>query len=110
MAAEVHIGDVGTLYRVTITDSGTPLDLTPATTTELIFRFGAAAPVVKPATVETDGTYWYLVCEAEAGFHAQAGPYRVQARVVFPDGSVYHSDVRSADDAGRELRVHSNLD
>ncbi len=87
----VHVGDVGTLYHAKIQDAGAPFDPTLATTKELIFLPPRGAAIVKPADVTTEDGEWFLDYRAVAGFHAVAGRWKVQGRVVFGDGQTYRT-------------------
>lgn len=126
MALEVHVGDIGTKYKVRIRDENGDFDPSDAIVKELIFKLpGYADPVVKDAEVETDGSpaeIWYLTYTVTEGagsgspgspgepFHAEPGKVKVQARLTYVDGSVFSSDVRTTDDDGAILRIYPNLD
>jgi hypothetical protein len=43
-------------------------------------------------------------------FHATAGKMKMQAYLEWADGTKFHSDLRSTDTDGRELRVYPNLE
>jgi hypothetical protein len=108
--ADVHVGDVGTEYRVRLTDAGVAFDPTEATTTEILFRFASGLIVRVAATVEAGEGEWWLVHQVtDPSFHARAGRFSMQARLVFPDGSVYHSSIQTADEAGAALAIAKNL-
>ena len=109
MADEVHVGDVGTTWRVKCLDGGEPFDPTEAILTEIIFKMPQGV-VVKPAAVEQDGDDFYLVYIAEEGFQSAAGKVSLQAHVKFSDGQEYRSDVQTADENGNELKVARNLE
>lgn len=123
LGPEVHVGDVGTLYRVRIYDEGVDFDPSGATTKQLIFMMPGGVVLTKTATVVPAGgspaTYWYLTYQVLAddgagsppdAFHAAAGKVKIQAYLAWADGSKFHSDIRSTDEDGRELRVYPNLE
>jgi hypothetical protein len=107
--AEVHVGDIGTEYRVRITDAGEPFDPTEATTKSLIFHLPSGT-VSKDAEVVHSDADWFLVYRVtEAGFHTRAGRFSMQARLEFPDGSIYHSSIQTVDEHGAALAIAKNL-
>lgn len=118
---EVHVGDIGTEYRVRIMDSGINFDPSLASITRLIFSLPGGIVLTKDAIVLTNGspaTIWYLSYTVLAGagagsppaeFHATAGRVKVQAYLEWADGTTFHSDVQTTDDEGRELRIFANL-
>jgi hypothetical protein len=55
-AGEVHVGDVGTVFRLTLSDGSTIVDASGATTKEILFRKPSGAVVTKSAAFTTDGT------------------------------------------------------
>lgn len=57
MACEIHEGDIGTAFRLTITDcAGAVVDLSSATIKQIIFRKPDQTSVTQTATFFTDGT------------------------------------------------------
>jgi len=122
--SEVHIGDVGTIYRVVLTDeAGTVVDPSTATTVQFLFQVPGGAVITKDATVVPLGgsppTSWELTYQIVAGdglgsppgeFHATAGPLKIQLHLAWADGSTFHSDIRTTDEDGRELRIYRNLE
>jgi hypothetical protein len=120
--AEVHVGDIGTLYRVRVQDENGDFDPSSASVKELIFQMpGVADPVVRDAAVLVgsgdEAGQWFLtytVTEADvdtspAEFHGQAGRVTIQGYLEWVDGDRYHSNRRTLADDGTELRVHRNL-
>jgi len=119
---EIHVNDIGTFYRARVWDEDVPFDPTLASVAELIFRMPGGVMLTKTATVVpgsgSPALEWYLtytvVAAAGAGsppaeFHALAGPVKIQAYLEWADGTKFHSDVRTTDDEGRELRIYGNL-
>lgn len=125
MPREVHVGDIGTKYRVRIQDENGDFDPTSAATKELIFDLpGYDDPVIVDATVEDEGSpadTWYLsytVPDEDFGspgspieqFHKEPGKVKIQARLTYADGKVFTSDVQTKDDDGQVLKIYPNLD
>ena len=56
MAAEIHVGDVGTRFLVTINDGSNTVNLTDATLRQLNFRKPDDTVVYRTASVAGDGS------------------------------------------------------
>lgn len=119
---EIHVSDQGTLYRARCWDEDLPFDPTGASIKQLIFKMPGGVVLTKTATLVpgagSPALEWFLTytvgASAGAGsppaeFHALAGPVKIQAYLEWPDGTHFHSDVRTTDDVGRELRIYANL-
>jgi len=128
-SAEIHVGDIGTVYRVRALDcrcvdganSDSDFDISEASVLELIFKMPNDVVLRKSATLATNGspaTQWFLEYEVQPGdglgspgeFHDNEGAFQVQGFVQFPDGKQWHSKVQTVDACGQELRIHPNLD
>lgn len=102
--ADVHVGDIGTLYKAEIRDVGEAFDISGASAVYLLFKTPDGV-IERAGTVTTDGSgasqKWYIeyiVIEADIddGLHAKAGKnYQWQGRIEFPTGSVFHTKVNS---------------
>lgn len=98
---EVHVGDIGTVFTVTVADSGTPVDISAATTIEIIFgKPYDNASVTKTAVFVTDGTDGKIKYTTVANDLNIAGPWEIQARITLPTGT-WRSEVG-------EFTVHEN--
>ena len=71
----------------------TPLDISTASTLEIVFR-GRGVRLVKTATLVTDGTDGQLTASVDANELSEAGRWEMQAHVVIPGSPnlVYHGD------------------
>jgi len=121
-SAEVHVGDVGTQYRVRILDDGVDFDPSDAPVKRLIFLMPGGVVLVKEASVETDAspaTRWFLTYTVQqddgAGsppdeFHAIPGKVKVQAYLEWASPyRQFHSDIQTVDENGVELQIWENL-
>lgn len=113
---EVHVGDVGTLYKVRVRDEDGAFDPSGATTKQIIFKMPGSVVLTKDATALQDGTDWYLTYQVAAAdgangaeFHARAGRFSMQAYLAWADGSQFHSDVQTTDEDGAVLDIKANL-
>lgn len=92
MSDEVHIGDVGTIVRISITENGSPLDLTDATVIKIKFErkdrtsFQVEGSVYGPAI---DGV---VQCVSDATYFTGKGKMTVQVYVEYPSGKWHTSE------------------
>lgn len=100
-ANEIHVGDIGTAFDVTLYDGDDVVDLTGYTS--LIFNFikpdGTCMP--KTAVPKTDGTDGILRYITIIGDLDQAGTWILQAVVELPTGK-WSSDTT-------KFKVHGNV-
>jgi hypothetical protein len=129
MADEVHVGDIGTVYRCRCLDRGEDFDPTSATVKQLRIKMpglldggsppASVAMITKTATVEEgegdEAGRFYLTYQVTAadvaslGFHSTPGKIKLQGYVEFASGAKYSSDIQTEDDDAVEMKVHKNL-
>ena len=99
----IHVGDVGTIIRLTITedDDTTAVDVSAATTKKFYFMKPDGTKVNKTAEFNTDGTDGKLKYTAIAGDIDTAGRWQVQAYVEIGAAKYYSTKTT--------FSVHSNL-
>jgi hypothetical protein len=103
MSAEIHTGDIGTLFKVTVKDQDSVVvDLTSATTKNLVFRKPDGTNLTKSGSFFTTGSDGVLTYTTIAADLALAGNWSVQAVVAFPGGGTWSSSME-------EFVVHGNL-
>lgn len=98
---EIHVGDVGTLLEVTVTDDGAAVDISSATTKEFKFKKTDRSTLTKAATFVTNGTDGKLQYTTAGGDLDMAGSWGLQVHVVLPSGE-WHSDIQP-------FTVHPNV-
>jgi len=87
MASEIHVDDVGTVFRVTIIDGSTAVDVSSASTLQFIFlkpdktKFIVTA---SPTNTGTDGVIQYITLPGDLSL---AGRYEIQAYIVIGTSS-----------------------
>jgi len=90
---EIRIGDVGTIFRVTIKNSlGVAVDVSSSTLRKFTFRKPGGAAVDKTAVYTTDGTDGQIQYVAEADFLDVVGTWDYQATVTITAGT-FHGDL-----------------
>lgn len=93
MAAEIHVGDVGTAFLATVKDQDSAVvDISTATTKQLIFKKPGGTVVARAATFVTTGADGQMQYVSVADDLDQPGNWQVEGYVVLPAGS-WHTDV-----------------
>jgi hypothetical protein len=98
---EVHVGDIGTIFRATLHDNGVALDVSSASTLEFTFQKPNGTTLTKTAVLTgdgTDGVVEYTTVSGDIDLH---GDWKIQAYVVLPSGNWRSSIV--------EFKVYENL-
>lgn len=100
-ANEIHYGDIGTEFRITIKDDTTVVDLSTASELYLIFKKpGTSGTVTKTASLHTDGTDGIITYTTVEGDMDEVGTWKVQAKIVM--NGTWYSDIKS-------FKCHRNL-
>lgn len=85
---EIHVGDIGTIFRITIYDGGTTaLDVSTATSQEIIFLKPDGTTVTQTSSFYTDGTDGIIQYTTIANDLDAAGTWKLQAKVTLPGGT-----------------------
>ena len=102
---EVHYNDIGTVILVTVNDcvsgTSTVLDLSGASTLELILQSPSGSSTTKTAIFDTDGTDGKIKYLSVDGDFNEVGTWRIQAKIAI-GGGIFRSDVGT-------FRVYENL-
>lgn len=101
MASEIHEGDIGTKLLITITDDGSVVDISSASTLSIFIKKPNGTVLSRTGTLETDGTDGKMYYITLAGDLDVAGNYKIQAKVVLTSGSYFSSTAT--------FKVHCNL-
>ncbi len=90
MAGEVHLGDIGTEFRITIVDEdGTAIDISSSSTKTVIFKKPDGTKLEKVASFVNSGTDGLLKYVTISGDLDLIGTWKIQAKVILPGGSWY---------------------
>lgn len=100
-ADEIHVGDIGTVLRATVKDGSNAVDISGATTKQIILRRPDGTTLEKNADFTSDGTDGRMEYSTVSGDLNQAGSWMLQGYVVLPVGS-WKSDTKI-------FRVYENL-
>lgn len=102
-ANEIHESDIGTLFKATIKDDTTIVDVSSASTLQLIFKKPKSGTLVtQTASLFTDGTDGIITYTSVSGDLNECGRWKLQGRVVIGTGD-WKSDKAN-------FVVHRNLE
>lgn len=86
-ANEIHVADTGTIIEVTIKDGTSVVDISTATTKQILLRKEDGTVLTKTATFKTDGTDGILRYTTLVTDLTPAGHWQLQAYVVLSSGA-----------------------
>jgi len=85
--SEIHLGDVGTTFIVTVTNSsGGALAISNATVKELTFQRPDSTALTKAADFVNDGNDGKIKYTTITGDLSMTGSWKIQAHIVTPMG------------------------
>lgn len=90
---EIHVEDIGTVFRLLTTDCGTVVDISTATSLQICFTTPNTL-FTKVATftgVGTDGLFQYKTVDGDI---FEEGGWEWQGVISFPNGDLFHTNVR----------------
>lgn len=91
--AEIHVGDIGTSFQVTVNDQSGIVDLSNVDNMYILFRKPDDSFKQVVPNLLTDGTDGKIQYVTQAGDLDQFGTWQIQARVVFGT-DVYSTDIQ----------------
>jgi len=86
MTQEVHVGDIGTVFEITVTEDDVALNISSATVLQMLFKKPSGTVLTKTAVFTgdgSDGLIQYTSIEADLD---EAGIWYMQGRVTLPGG------------------------
>lgn len=101
MASEIHEGDIGTKLLITVTDDGSIVDISSASSLSIYIKKPNGSILTRTGLLETDGTDGKMYYITVAGDLDKAGNYKIQGKVILPSGSYFTSTAT--------FKVHCNL-
>jgi hypothetical protein len=103
MACEIHTGDIGTRFLFTIQDcdSASAVDVSSASSIEIVFKKASGTSLVVTGAFLTDGTDGKVYYDTASGDIDSVGYWKVQGKVNFPTG-LFYSDIH-------KFQVYANL-
>lgn len=101
-AGDVHVNDIGTIFRLTIYDGTAIADISSATVKQVIFYTPGGSAVIKTADFTTTGADGQIQYTAGSADITESGLWRLQGRVTTPTGTWTSTS--------SDFRVFPNLD
>jgi hypothetical protein len=89
MSDEVHVGDIGTIFRITVMDGDTPLDISTQTEMKIFLRRPDDTVLNNDAVHTTDGTDGKMEYVGVSGDVDQQGKWVIQGKIIIPEGTFY---------------------
>ena len=78
-ASEIHVGNIGTRFSITIQEGGSSINISGATTKDVIFRKPDDEVIVRSGVLTGDGTDGKMYYDTVSGDLDEAGHYKLQA-------------------------------
>lgn len=86
--AEIHVGDIGTKFIITILDEGEAVDISACTTKEIMFEKPDKTVLTKTASFQTDGTdgkiFWMTTLVTDLDL---MGQWKIQGKISIGGGT-----------------------
>ena len=101
MPSEIHVGNLGTRFSITIQEGGSGINISGATTKDVIFRKPDDEVIVRSGVLTGDGTDGKMYYDIVSGDLNAAGHYRLQGRVAL-SSSTYYTNIY-------HFQVHCNV-
>lgn len=83
---EIHVGDIGTSFEVTLYDCDVIVDVSGATTQEIVLLKPDESRVVKTTTFLSDGTDGVIRWLSQVDDLDQEGKWKLQGHIILPSG------------------------
>jgi hypothetical protein len=103
MATEIHVGDIGTRFAITVQESGSGVDISDAGASGITvyFRKPDDEVISRSGVLLNDGTDGKFYYDTVSGDLDEAGFYKLQAKITLPSGT-YHTNIY-------DFKAHCNL-
>ena len=101
MASEIHYGDIGVNFNITVMNGTAVLDVSNADDIYIIFQRPDGSDLTKTATLVTNGTDGNIRYTSISGDLDQVGTWQIQAKVDF-GASVFSTDIQ-------KFKVYRNI-
>lgn len=101
MASEIHYGDIGVNFNITVMNGTAVLNVSNANSINIIFQKPDGSDLTKTATLVTNGTDGNIRYTSVSGDLDQVGTWQIQARVNF-GASVFSTDIQ-------KFKVYRNI-
>jgi hypothetical protein len=93
-ANEVRVGDIGTVFEITLMDGASVVNISTATVKEIIFVKPRGTKLTKTAAFSTTGADGKIKYAALSGDLDTEGVWQIQAHITMPTGD-WRSDIQT---------------
>tara|TARA_R110002110_G_scaffold293063_4_gene507080 strand:+ start:326 stop:634 length:309 start_codon:yes stop_codon:yes gene_type:complete len=100
-ANEIHLNDIGTQFLLTVTDGSTAVDISSASTKQIIIKKPSGTKITANTAFSSDGSDGKMYYTTVTNDLDEAGSYKLQGKVIISDGTFY-TDITT-------FKVHRNL-
>lgn len=101
MASEIHYGDIGVNFNITVMNGTAVLNVSNANSINVIFQKPDGSDLIKTATLVTNGIDGNIRYTSVSGDLDQIGTWQIQAKVDF-GASVFSTDIQ-------KFKVYRNI-
>lgn len=101
MSNQIHQNDIGTRLVVTVLDDGSAVDISTATSLQIILRKPDNTVLTKSAVIYNNGSDGKMAYTTVDGDLDTLGNYKIQGKVEI-DGGTYYTSLGS-------FKVHCNI-
>ena len=92
--SDIHVGDYGSVGKLTVTEDGTAVDVSGYTTLQFVFTDPSGTETTKTAAFDTDGTNGVIKYTIESGLFDTSGVWRVRAKVSATGVSLLSDEIQ----------------
>ena len=91
MASQIHEDDIGTKFLVTVTDDGSAVDISSATSLVIYIKKPDGTTLTRTGVLNSDVTDAKMYYISVSGDLDAAGSYKIQGKVSLSAGTFYTS-------------------
>tara|TARA_R100001377_G_C3191359_1_gene110745 strand:+ start:1150 stop:1458 length:309 start_codon:yes stop_codon:yes gene_type:complete len=88
-ANEIHLNDVGTQFLLTVKDGSSVVNISSATTKQIILKKPSGTKITNSTAFSTDGTDGKMYYNTVVDDLDETGSYKLQGKVIISDGTFY---------------------
>ena len=101
-ANEIHRSDIGTVFKVTIQDSTSAVNVSTATTKQMVFQKPGGSKLTKDAAFFTNGSDGIITYTTVSGDLDEEGMWKLQGYIILSGGNTFYTDIHT-------FKVYRNL-
>lgn len=91
MSSQIHVNDIGTTLIGTVVDDGAVVDISSASSIQMVIKKPDQTTMTKTASLNSDGLDGKMKYITVDGDFDQAGNYKIQGKVVIGSATYYSS-------------------